>query len=137
MPDNLSTEQRRKCMAANRSVDTSPEVAVRSALHRRGLRFRKHVSTLPGRPDVVFVSAKVAVFVDGDFWHGYRLPAWEKTLAPAWRKKIRHTRRRDQKNFRRLRSRGWKVVRVWEHQVKRDLEAVICRVEESVRRRDK
>jgi DNA mismatch endonuclease, patch repair protein len=69
-------------MGRVRNRDTDLERVVRSALHRRGLRFRKHVSGLPGRPDVVFPAAKVAVFIDGDFWHGYRFPLWNAATPP-------------------------------------------------------
>ena len=80
--DRLTTEQRSALMSKIRSWDTGPEQALRSALHKRGLRFRKHLKSLRGRPDVVFMSARVAVFVDGHFWHGYRYPAWKHKLMP-------------------------------------------------------
>lgn len=128
MADRLTPAQRSLLMSKVKSKDTKPELAVRSALHRQGLRFRKHVRSLPGCPDIVFVSARVAVFVDGDFWHGYRFPAWRHKLAPYWQEKIERNRRRDQRNFRRLRAAGWVVVRLWEHDVTRDLEACISRV---------
>src|SRR5262245_25069068 len=101
MADNLSRAARSYCMSRVRSRDTAPELALRSALHRQGFRFHTHVKDLPGRPDIVLTSARVAVFVDGDFWHGYRFPAWEMTLAPFWRNKIAGNRRRDQRNFQR------------------------------------
>ena len=124
MTDNLTPEQRRYCMSRVKGKDTALERVVRSELHRRGLRFRKHVRQLPGKPDIVFTRAKVAVFVDGDFWHGYRFPVWESTLSPFWKSKISETRRRDQRNFRRLRRMGWRVVRVWEHRLEIDLSGV-------------
>ena len=71
MSDNLTPTQRSYCMSRVKGKDTSIERLVRSELHKRGFRFRKHVKTLPGKPDIVFPKAKVAVFVDGDFWHGY------------------------------------------------------------------
>ena len=134
--DNLTQEQRSYTMSRVRSVDTSLERTVRSELHRRGLRFRKHVRALPGTPDVVFPRQRVAVFVDGDFWHGYRLPAWEQGLKPYWRDKIRRNRRRDRRNFARLRKLGWTVIRIWEHDVQRDLAEVTDRIEQAVRPRD-
>ena len=91
---------------------------------------------LPGTPDVVFPRQRVAVFVDGDFWHGYRLPAWEQGLKPYWREKIRRNRRRDRRNVARLRKLGWTVIRVWEHDVQRDLAGVAARIEQAVRPRD-
>lgn len=132
MPDNLTHEQRRRCMSSNRGVDTKPEAAVRSELHRRGLRFRKHARDLPGRPDVVFRRQKLAVFVDGDFWHGYRLSRWEHTLSAQWRAKITRTRQRDRRNFQKLRRSGWGVVRIWEHEVARDVTACADRIERTL-----
>ena len=134
--DNLTPEQRSYTMSRVRSVDTKPERAVRSELHRRGLRFRKHVRALPGAPDIVFPRQRVAVFVDGDFWHGYRLPAWEQGLKPYWREKIRRNRRRDQRNFARLRKLGWTVIRIWEHDVQENLDEVADQIEQAVRPRD-
>ena len=129
MPDNLTLEQRKRAMSSVKQKDTDLEKAVRSELHRRGYRFRKNVKHLPGKPDVVFPKAKVAVFIDGDFWHGYRLPAWEHKISDFWKAKIRKNRKRDQKNFRKLRKDGWQVIRIWQHEIKRDLDACIARVE--------
>ena len=114
--------------------DTDLERTVRSELHKRGLRFRKHVRRLPGSPDIVFVSCRVAVFVDGDFWHGYRFPAWEQTLSDFWRRKIRKNRERDKRNFRKLRALGWTVIRLWQHQIERDAELCATIIEEKLSR---
>jgi DNA mismatch endonuclease, patch repair protein len=70
----------------------------------------------------------VAVFVDGDFWHGWRLPTWEHKLSPFWRDKLRTNRARDRRNFRRLRSHGWKVIRLWQHQIITNIEDSIARI---------
>src|SRR5437870_5476979 len=80
--DNLTTHQRSYCMSRVRNRDTDLEAMVRSELFRRGWRFRKHVSSLPGTPDIVFPSHCLAVFIDGDFWHGYRFPQWKGNLSP-------------------------------------------------------
>lgn len=133
MTDIMSPEVRSRVMSRIRGKDTGPERRLRSLLHARGLRFRKHVRELPGRPDIVFVRACVAVFVDGDFWHGWRFPAWEHKLTPFWARKIRENRVRDRRNFARLRRMGWKVVRIWEHQVERDASAAADRIEVFVR----
>lgn len=129
MPDNLTPEQRKKTMQAVKGRNTSLEKAVSTALHRRGLRYRRCLSSLPGKPDFVFVRAKVAIFVDGDFWHGWRFSKWRDKLTDYWRKKIERNRRRDQSNFQRLRRKGWMVLRFWSHQVEKDLNRVIERVE--------
>jgi DNA mismatch endonuclease (patch repair protein) len=131
--DNLTPEQRSRCMRNVKGADTSLEVVVRSELHRRGLRFRKNVKGLPGRPDVVFARQKVAIFIDGDFWHGWRFPSWKESVSQIWQTKIEQTRRRDRRNFRRLRTMGWTVLRIWGHEVKADLPTCIYRIEELVR----
>ncbi len=128
MSDNLTPEQRSYCMSRIKGKDTSPEVRMRSALHRKGLRFRKHVKELPGKPDIVFSKARVVVFVDGDFWHGYRLPAWENKISDFWKEKISKNRERDAENDRRLCEMGWTVIRLWQHEVQKDFENCIERV---------
>lgn len=111
----------RRTMEANRRVDTTPEKALRAVLHARGLRFRKdhRVETAEGivRPDIVFTRTRVAVFVDGCFWH--RCP--EHGQAPRangewWREKLDRNVARDRRNDRALTAEGWAVVRVWEHE---------------------
>jgi DNA mismatch endonuclease, patch repair protein len=128
MPDLRSPEQRFRAMSNVKLKDGSLEVAIRSELHKRGYRFRKHVRTLPGSPDAVFPSEKVAIFIDGDFWHGYRLPTWEHKLDAFWRQKIRANRARDRKNFRRLRNMGWQVIRIWQHEIRKDPNRCIDRI---------
>jgi len=135
MPDNLTPAQRSYMMSRVRSVDTTPELAVRRLAHARGLRYRKHSKWLPGRPDLAFCAAKVAVFVDGDYWHGWRFPAWRQKLTSYWREKIEGNRRRDQRNFRKLRKNGWLVIRVWEHDIRQDAEGCMDRIETAVRKR--
>jgi DNA mismatch endonuclease (patch repair protein) len=133
--DNLTPEQRSRTMSLIRSKDTRPELTVRGMLHARGLRFRKHVRRLPGQPDLVFVGARVTVFIDGDYWHGWRFPAWSGKLAPYWRQKIAENRLRDGRTFRRLRREGWLVIRVWEHEVERHPARCVDRIEAAVRDR--
>ncbi|MBX3217143.1 MAG: very short patch repair endonuclease [Labilithrix sp.] len=133
--DNLTKAQRSYCMSRVRSANTDLEAVVRSGLHQRGLRFRKHLRSLPGSPDIVFGPAKVVVFVDGDFWHGYRFPRWRHTLSPFWQDKIDVNRSRDKRNFARLRRQGWLVIRIWQHDVKRNLVQRLDDVERVVRRR--
>jgi DNA mismatch endonuclease (patch repair protein) len=124
----MTPAQRSKLMSCIRSKDTKIEKQIRSLLHRSGFRFRKHVTTLPGKPDIVFPRHRVVVFLDGDFWHGYRCHTWLPKLAPYWRLKIARNRTRDRNNFQRLRRQGWKVIRLWEHQIKRDADGCVCRI---------
>jgi DNA mismatch endonuclease, patch repair protein len=128
MADNLSKKQRSYCMSRVRSRDTALETKVRTELFKSGLRFRKHVKTLPGRPDIVFPVARLAVFLDGDFWHGYRFPTWRHAVPKFWRIKINGNRDRDRRNFTKLRRMGWRVLRIWQHEVERDLRSCINRV---------
>lgn len=132
MPDNLTPEQRRKTMQAVKCRDTSLEKTVGSALHKRGLRYRRCVNSLPGKPDFVFTRARIIVFVDGDFWHGWQYPKWKDKLQPYWKEKIERNRRRDRCNFQRLRRRGWTVLRFWSHQIERGLGNVVDRIEAAV-----
>ncbi|MBN8214679.1 MAG: very short patch repair endonuclease [Xanthomonadales bacterium] len=128
MADVMTPAQRSALMSRIRGADTGPERILRSELHNRGFRFFKHVKTLPGRPDIVFPRVRVAVFIDGDFWHGYRFPRWKAKLSPFWREKIEGNRIRDQRNFRRLRAKGWTVIRIWEHDVRFDVDACADRI---------
>ena len=128
MTDNLTPEQRSYCMSQIKGKDTGLEVRVRSELHKRGLRFRKHLKDLPGKPDIVFTKKKVAVFIDGDFWHGYRLSAWRDKVSDFWKKKISKTRERDYKNHKMLRDMGWMVIRLWQHELNKDFEKCINKI---------
>ena len=129
---SLTSKQTSYRMSRVKSEDTGIERTLRSALHRSGLRFRKHLRHLPGRPDVVFPSQRVAVFVDGNFWHGYRLPQWADKLSDYWKQKIERNRRRDRSNFRKLRSNGWTVIRLWEHQIEGDLSGCVRKIVQAV-----
>ena len=128
MPDNLTAQQRKHCMSQIKGTDTGIEKQIRSALHHRGYRFRKHVKELPGKPDIVFPNRKVAVFIDGDFWRGYRFPAWKVKVSSFWQDKIEQTRTRDQRNFRKLRRMEWRVIRIWQHEVKKELDSCVNRI---------
>lgn len=107
-------------MVANRGRDTKPERLLRSALHRMGLRFRIDVSPLKGqrrRADIVFRRAKVAVFVDGCFWHGCPIHGTRsKSNSEFWSNKIRTNQSRDKATNLQLEAEGWLPVRVWEHE---------------------
>lgn len=133
VPKPSSTEARNR-MRANRSRDTKPEKEIRSLLHQHGLRFRVDVSPIPGvrrRADIVFSRARVAVFVDGCFWHGCPQHAtWPKANADFWREKIETNRRRDEDTNQKFAEAGWTVIRVWEHE---DVQEAAQRVEVAVR----
>lgn len=124
-------------MGRVRRKDTDLELTVRSALHRRGLRFRKNVKALPGSPDIVFPKAKVAVFVDGKFWHGYDFDSWKGRLQPFWRAKIERNIQRDAGNNHDLEALGWTVIRVWQHEIKKHLPSIVDKIETVVVARQK
>jgi DNA mismatch endonuclease, patch repair protein len=124
----MTPAQRSFAMKRVKLKNGSIEKLVQRELTKQRLKFRRHVKSLPGNPDIVFVPQKIAVFVDGDFWHGWRLSAWEHKLTPFWREKLRANRARDLRNFCRLRARGWTVIRIWGHQIKKDLSFCINRI---------
>jgi DNA mismatch endonuclease (patch repair protein) len=107
-------------MQAVRRRDTKPELRLRKELHRRGLRFYVDRAPLPKmrrRADLVFPRKKVAVYVDGCFWHGCPIHGtWPKNNADWWRQKIQGNQARDRDTDRKLADAGWTVVRVWEHE---------------------
>lgn len=107
-------------MRGNRKENTKPEVRLRSALHERGIRFFKNTRPEPNiqcRVDIVFPRVRVAVFVDGCFWHGCpEHGTAPKTNAPYWSAKIARNIERDRENDELLAARGWRVIRVWEHE---------------------
>lgn len=133
MVDNLTPEQRSRTMSRIRSKDTQAELQLRRALHHRGLRYRIHVKGLPGKPDIVFTKKRIAVFVDGDFWHGWKFDEWGAKLKPYWREKIEGNRARDRRYDVQLADLGWTVLRIWEHEVKGNIDLCATRVEEAVR----
>jgi DNA mismatch endonuclease (patch repair protein) len=119
--DRVSRTVRSKIMASVRTRDTSAERAVRSLVHRMGYRYSLAREELPGRPDLVFVSRRKAIFVHGCFWHGHdcrygRLP---KSRLGYWRPKIAANRLRDRQQANALRGAGWSVMIVWQCQLKR------------------
>ena len=129
----------RKVMQSNVSWDTGPELLLRKHLHRRGLRFRSNSQPQPDlkcKADIVFVGAKLCVFVDGCFWHGcprhYSPP---KTNTSWWKEKATDNIDRDHRKTRLLRSRGWLVIRIWEHEVRSDVERCADRISRAVLRR--
>jgi DNA mismatch endonuclease (patch repair protein) len=120
-------------MRSQRQRDTAAETALRSLLYRRGLRFRVHYAlpTLRRRADVAFPRRRIAVFVDGCFWHGCpEHGTWPKQNAEWWRAKIEANRRRDADTDAKLEEQGWTVIRFWEHE---SPEAAAQEVEEAVR----
>lgn len=121
MADVMTPEQRSRCMAAISGKDTKPEMVVRRFLFSKGLRYRVNNRKLSGSPDIVLKKYKTIIFIDGCFWHGhegckyYRLP---KTNVDFWRHKIAMNIARDYSNNVDLKLAGWRVIRIWECEIK-------------------
>lgn len=124
-------------MAAIRSKENKTERALRHLLHRRGLRFRKYFRQIPGKPDIAFATERVAVFVDGDYWHGRvlrergdaaLLVSIKNPNVDYWANKFRRNVSRDDAATIALQHAGWAVLRFWESDVKRNLEATADRI---------
>jgi DNA mismatch endonuclease (patch repair protein) len=117
MTDIVDKATRSRMMSGIRGKDTKPEKAIRSALHSAGFRYRIHVSSLPGKPDIVFPKYKAVVFVHGCFWHRHLGCQWSTTPAANasfWRKKFAENVARDARNIEKLKMMGWRVATVWE-----------------------
>lgn len=126
--DIMSPEKRSSLMSRIKGKDTEPERIVAAWLASLGYEPERHPKDLPGRPDFVFRDQMLALFVDGDFWHGWRFPSWKEKLAPSWQSKIEANRKRDLRNKRKLRRLGWKVIRLWEHQVRNHPELCVSKI---------
>ncbi|MFM9943042.1 MAG: very short patch repair endonuclease [Hyphomicrobiaceae bacterium] len=131
--DVLTSEQRRLCMSRNRGRDTVPELMLRKALWAAGCRYRVSAK-LPGRPDIAFIRARVAVFVDGCFWHACPIHSTRpRSNSAFWAAKLERNVMRDQEVSLRLTNDGWCVFRFWEHEVRSDLFAVVDKISKAVR----
>ncbi len=133
MTDTRTREQRRQIMAAVRSADTGPELRLRRALYATGVRgWRCHYKRVPGKPDLAWPSLRVAVFVDGAFWHGH--PSRHKIgrSGSYWDEKIARNVERDRQIDAALRHDGWTVVRAWDFEIARELATVVERVKRAL-----
>ncbi|WP_369751393.1 very short patch repair endonuclease [Micromonospora sp. ATCC 39149] len=134
MPDHLSRAGRSRVMAAIRSKNTKPELMLRQALRTSGVTgYRIHLASLPGKPDIAFTRWRLAIFVDGVFWHGHPDHFKPQLASPYWREKIARNQERDMRNDAALAAIGWTVLRVWDTQVKEDLGGVTQRVADALR----
>lgn len=121
MTDVLSKEQRKRCMSHIRSKDTKPEVMVRHFLFSRGFRYRLYRKDLPGKPDIVLTKYKTVIFINGCFWHGHKdckyatLPSENHDF---WLTKISGNIERDKLNYEKLNKLGWKVIEIWQCELK-------------------
>lgn len=120
--DAISPEKRSRIMAANKSRNTKPELAVRRILHAMGFRFRLHRKDLPGCPDVVLPKYKTVILINGCFWHqhtGCKLASKPSTRQDFWEAKLSRNVERDSENIAKLTALGWRVIVVWECELKK------------------
>lgn len=120
MTDIFSKEKRSEIMSKIRSQNTKVEIRVFRELRRRKIYFQKHYRRAVGNPDIAIPMKKKAVFIDGDFWHGYGFGKTRERLPAYWIEKIENNIRRDKKCRRLLKKEGWEVLRVWEHEIEKD-----------------
>ena len=135
MADNLSPDQRSRTMSRIRAKDTQPELLLRRALWSRGLRgYRLSVKNLPGRPDVAWKRHRVAVFVDGAFWHGHPSAFQRGKSGKYWDRKIQRNMERDKQADAALEALGWSVLRFWDFEIRADVDACAAAIEAELRR---
>ena len=135
MPDTYDAETRSEVMRRVKGRDTKPEILLRKALFAIGLRgWRCHRSDLPGKPDLVFGKARLAVFVDGAFWHGHPSKYWRGRSGDYWDKKISRNIERDRVATQELLAQGWNVIRFWDFEVESDPYEAALRVKEAIQK---
>ena len=129
-----------RIMSSIKSKNTRPELILRKALWRKNLRYRINYKKLPGKPDIVFTKKKIVIFCDGDFWHGHNwalrgLSSLEDELngySEFWRQKILRNIKRDNEINKDLTSRGWTVIRIWESDIKNDVNKCVDLIEDMI-----
>jgi DNA mismatch endonuclease (patch repair protein) len=130
---NQTSEQRHKIMSRIRSSNTSIEVMLRKALWHEGIRYRKNLKSLPGSPDIAITKHKIAIFCDGEFWHGKN---WDekkesiKTNRDFWISKIDRNIMRDNENEKKLDNMGWVVLRFWGNEINKNLADCVKEIKE-------
>lgn len=135
--DTRTPEQRRRIMQAVKSENTGPELVVRRLLHGMGYRYRLHRRELPGKPDIVFLSRRKAIFVHGCFWHGHDCPKGRlpKSRLDYWQMKLDKNRERDRTKAEELQKLGWSVLTIWQCETS-DLEGLSIRLQDFVGKKE-
>lgn len=132
-----TTKKRSDLMKKIKSTNTKPEIKLRKALWNQGIRYRLQNKTIIGKPDISIKKYKLAVFVDGEFWHGFNWKEKKKKLKSNrdyWINKIEGNMKRDKKVNKELREKGWTVLRFWQHKIKNNLEECVFEVENAISR---
>jgi DNA mismatch endonuclease (patch repair protein) len=130
-----TTKKRSEIMSKIKASETKPEIRLRKTLWALGFRYRKNVKTLPGKPDIVISKYKLAIFIDGIFWHGFN---WNekrgkiKSNRDFWIPKIERNIQRDKENNQKLQQMGFHVLRFWDHQIRKELPACLTKIFEFV-----
>ena len=142
MPDIFTKEKRSEVMSLIKSRNTKPEIAFRklvsSYFYPLGYRYRINYKRAFGKPDVVFVSLRLAIFIDGSFWHGFDFENRKHKLPKVyWLEKIQKNIERDKKVNKNLKKAGWKVIRIWEHELKKRPEKVLISLQKHVDKQKK
>ena len=133
--DNLTPEQRKKNMQAIKATGTRIEVSLAKSLFAKGYRYRKNDKTVFGKPDLTFKKHKLAIFIDGEFWHG---KDWEirknnlKSNCEYWLSKIERNINRDKEVNEKLLKEGWRVLRFWGNEIKKDLNNCITKIQKTI-----
>lgn len=134
MTDVVSKEKRSEIMSKIKSKDTTLEDKFIKAIWKRGLRYRKNVKNFPGKPDIYFLRKRLVVFLDSCFWHGCenhcRMPS---SNIEYWQGKIERNRKRDKEVTRHYKNNEFKILRLWEHEIKENIEEAISKVEAEVK----
>ncbi len=132
MKDVLNPQQRSYCMSQIKGKNTKPEVLLRKAIWKIGLRFRLNYK-LYGKPDITFPGKKTVIFIDGCFWHGCpKHHIRPKTNKKFWKEKIGKNIKRDKEVNKYLKKKGWHVLRFWEHQIDKDIHACVKRISDFI-----
>ena len=129
MPDKFSKEKRSEIMSRIRSKNTKAEITVFRELRKRDIYFQKHYKKVASNPDIALPRKKKAVFIDGDFWHGYNFSKLKERLPKKyWLEKIENNINRDNNNNLQLRENGWEVLRIWEHSINENADKAIEKI---------
>lgn len=136
--DIFTREKRREVMQSIKGKDTQIEILLRKKLWEKGYRYRKNYVKLPGKPDIVFIGFKIAVFCDSEFWHGKNWEEKKKRISTNreyWIRKIEGNIERDKRINEELIADGWIVLRFWETKIKKNIDECIHKIEEAIQQR--
>jgi DNA mismatch endonuclease (patch repair protein) len=127
--DVFTKKKRSEIMSKIRSKNTEVEKDIFKKLRRRKVYFQKHYKKIVGNPDIALPKKKIAIFIDGDFWHGYQFSKFKRRLPKKyWLPKIQANIKRDRLNRNKLKKEGWKVLRIWEHEIKKNSNRAIEKI---------